>query len=325
MRYTIEAHGLTKTLGGQTALDHIDLCAGSGAILGLLGSNGAGKTTTVRILATLLRADAGTASVAGYDVGRHPRLVRRSISLTGQYAAVDELLTGEENLLMIARLRRFRGTAARARTAELLERFDLVPAARRRVATYSGGMRRRLDLAMSLVSSPQVIFLDEPTTGLDPRSRRTVWDAIGELRAAGSTILLTTQYLEEADQLADWAVVLDRGRVISQGTPDQLKAAVGNERIELFFPDPDALARASATIHAPLAPNAAAPPSAHRDDERISLEVAGDGSADEVRRLLELMAVAQIPVTRLALHRPTLDDAFLMATERPAEAAAERI
>jgi ABC-2 type transport system ATP-binding protein len=223
MAYTIEASGLRKTFGRATVLDGLDLRAEAGTVLALLGANGAGKTTTVRILATLLRPDGGTARVAGHDVVRERAAVRRSTSLTAQEATIDEPLTGEENLVLMARLRGLDRRAARRRAAELLEQFDLADARDRRVATWSGGMRRRLDLAIGLVTTPPVLFLDEPTTGLDPRSRRQVWDAVEQLAATGATILLTTQYLEEADRLADRVAVLDGGRIVAEGAPGELK------------------------------------------------------------------------------------------------------
>ena len=235
MAYTIEADGLTKSFRGRPVLIGLDLRVKAGTVFALLGPNGAGKTTTVRILSTLLPADGGTARVAGHDVGAEPRRVRGAIGLTGQNAAVDGMLTGEENLLMMARLRHLRRAAARRRVAELLERLDLGDAARRRVATYSGGMRRRLDLAMSQLTTPPVVFLDEPTTGLDPRSRRDVWDAVGELTDAGTTVLLTTQYLEEADRLADRVAVMDGGRIVAEGSADELKAHVGGETLDDVF------------------------------------------------------------------------------------------
>jgi ABC-2 type transport system ATP-binding protein len=235
MTYTIETLGLTKSFRGRSVLAGLDLAVEAGSVFALLGPNGAGKTTTVRILSTLLRGDGGTARVAGYDVAAEPRRVRAAIGLTGQYAAVDEMLTGEENLRMMARLRHLHRPAARRRVAELLEQLDLVEAAGRRVATYSGGMRRRLDLAMSQVTTPPVVFLDEPTTGLDPRSRRDVWDAVAGLTDAGTTVLLTTQYLEEADRLADRIAMIDGGRVVAEGTAGELKASVGAATLDDVF------------------------------------------------------------------------------------------
>jgi ABC-2 type transport system ATP-binding protein len=235
MAYTIETEELRKSFRGRPVLTALDLRVEAGSVFALLGPNGAGKTTTVRILSTLLAADGGTARVAGHDVAAEPKSVRAAIGLTGQYAAVDEMLTGEENLLMMARLRHLRRPAARRRVAELLERLDLAEAARRRVATYSGGMRRRLDLAMSQITTPPVVFLDEPTTGLDPRSRRDVWDAVGELAGAGTTVLLTTQYLEEADVLANRVAVMHGGRIVAEGTAEELKARVGAATLDDVF------------------------------------------------------------------------------------------
>jgi ABC-2 type transport system ATP-binding protein len=298
MTYTIVAQGLSKAFGDTAALAGLDLRVEAGSVFALLGPNGAGKTTAVRILATLLRPDAGTATVAGQDVAREPRLVRRAISLTGQYAAVDEMLTGQENLRMMGRLRHLGGAAARRRAAELLERFNLGEARDRRVATYSGGMRRRLDLAMSLVSQPPVVFLDEPTSGLDPRSRRGLWEAVLNLRAAGVTVLLTTQYLEEADRLADRIAVIDGGRVVAEGTAEELKGRVGSETVELFFAGQPALHVAAASV------------GGSADVRRLSLRVPSDGSAEAVRDLLERID----GVERLELHRPTLDDVFLELT-----------
>jgi ABC-2 type transport system ATP-binding protein len=235
MAYTIEADGLIKSFRGRPVLTGLDLMVEAGSVFALLGPNGAGKTTTVRILSTLLAAAGGTARVAGHDVAAEPRRVRAAIGLTGQYAAVDEMLTGEENLLMMARLRHLRRPAARRRVAELLEQLELTEAGGRRVATYSGGMRRRLDLAMSQITTPPVVFLDEPTTGLDPRSRRDVWDAVAALAEAGTTVLLTTQYLEEADRLADRIAMIDGGRVVAAGTAGELKASVGGATLDDVF------------------------------------------------------------------------------------------
>jgi ABC-2 type transport system ATP-binding protein len=303
MTYTIEAESLRKSYGRVDVLTGLDLRVAPGSVFALLGPNGAGKTTTVRILSTLAKADGGRATVCGHDVAAAPGRVRSAISLTGQYAAVDEMLTGRENLLLMGRLRHLRRPAARRRAAELLERFDLVEAAGRRVSTYSGGMRRRLDLAMSLVSNPPVLFLDEPTTGLDPRSRRAVWDAVLGLTASGVTVLLTTQYLEEADQLADRIAVLDGGRVVAEGTAEELKARVGSETVELFFADVEALGEAAVALDG-----------APADLERLSLRVASDGSAAAVRELLDRVD----GVERIELHRPTLDEVFLTLTERSA-------
>jgi ABC-2 type transport system ATP-binding protein len=267
-------------------------------VFALLGPNGAGKTTTVRILSTLLKADSGDVRVAGFDVARDPDGVRRALSLTGQYAAVDEVLTARENLRLMARLRHLPRATRRRRVDELIERFGLGEAADRRVGSYSGGMKRRLDLAMSLVSEPAVVVLDEPTTGLDPRSRRDVWDAVSELARGGATVLLTTQYLEEADVLADRIAVIDHGRVVAEGSSDELKARFGSETVELFFADVESLEAARVDGIA--------------EPERLCLRVPSDGSADGVRRLLDEVDGVQ----RIALHRPSLDDVFLSLTER---------
>jgi ABC-2 type transport system ATP-binding protein len=277
MAYTIEVEGLAKRFGHTRVLDGLDLHVERGEVFALLGPNGAGKTTTVRILATLLAPDGGTARVAGHDVAAEPRTVRETIGLTAQEAAVDDVLTGAENLRMMCRLRR----QPKARATDLLERFDLAEAADRRVGTYSGGMRRRLDIAMSLVARPRVLFLDEPTTGLDPRSRRAVWAAVKALADEGTTVLLTTQYLEEADWLAGRIAVIDHGRVVAEGTAEALKARVGGETLELFFADP----------------------------ERPTLRVPVDGPED-VRRVLDEVD----GVERIELHRPSLDDVFLALT-----------
>src|SRR3954471_1791984 len=293
MAYTIEASGLAKAFGATRVLDGLDLHASAGEVLALLGPNGAGKTTTVRILTTLLAPDAGVARVAGFDVVRSPRDVRAAISLTAQEAAVDGLLTGGENLRMICRV----GGVPRGRAAELLERFDLAEAADRRVATYSGGMRRRLDLAMSLVKRPAVLFLDEPTTGLDPRSRRAVWDAVTSLAREGVTVLLTTQYLEEADRLADRIAVIDHGRVVAEGSAAELKARVAGETVALAFADEAALTTAGAR--------------AGGRTDGLTLHVPVDG-ADGVRRALD--ALANVPIENMEIHRPSLDDVFFALT-----------
>ncbi|MEU4804859.1 ATP-binding cassette domain-containing protein [Actinosynnema sp. NPDC023587] len=302
MTYTVEAVGLRKSFGRHAVLKGLDLGVRRGEVFALLGPNGAGKTTAVRVLATLLGPDGGTARVAGHDVVAEPERVRAAISLTGQYAAVDELLTGRENLAMMARLRRLDRRAARERTAELLDRFDLADAADRRAATYSGGMRRRLDLAASLVTRPQVLFLDEPTTGLDPRSRREVWSAVADLARSGVTVLLTTQYLEEADRLADRIAVLHGGEIVAEGTAAELKDRAGAATVELFLPDRAALADASAALDGVP------------DGEKLSLRVPGDGSARHVREVLDLLDRRGVPVDRLELHRPTLDEVFLSLT-----------
>jgi ABC-2 type transport system ATP-binding protein len=299
----IRTEGLVKAYGEVRVLRGIDLLVAAGSVFALLGPNGAGKTTLVRILATLTRPDAGTATVAGHDVLHAPRRVAEAISLTGQFAAVDDLLTGEENLLMLGRLRRLGRAGARRRAAELLDQFDLADAARRLARTYSGGMRRRLDLAMSLVRRPEVLFLDEPTTGLDPRSRQTTWAAVRALAANGVTVFLTTQYLEEADQLADRIAFIDRGAIIADGPPQQLKAQLTGERVELRLA-PDLVARAAGLLGAAAQP----------DSQRGTVVVATGGSAGEVRGLLNRLDADGITVDTVAVHRPTLDDVFLNLT-----------
>ena len=319
---TITAAGLVKryrTRAGEVrALDGLDLAVPEGSVLGLLGPNGAGKTTAVRILATLLQPDAGSASVAGVDVRRDPAGVRRLIGLSGQYAAVDEYLTGFENLDMIGRLYKLGRMRARARARELLEQFDLTEAADRPVKGYSGGMRRRLDLAGALVAAPKVLFLDEPTTGLDPRSRTGMWDVIRELVRGGTTLLLTTQYLEEADRLADEVMVIDRGQAIAVGTPDDLKRQVGGERIELTVLDPVDVG-AAREILARVAVSAVA---TGADGRSLTAPVAG-GAADLSTALLGL-AERSIAISDVGLRRPTLDDVFLMLTGHGAAGAPGR-
>jgi ABC-2 type transport system ATP-binding protein len=300
----IAIRGLTKSYGPVVVLRGIDLDVPEGQVFALLGPNGAGKTTLVRILATLIDPDGGTATVAGHDVVRESRQVQSAISLTGQSTAVDELLTGEENLVLLGRLRRLGRRGARRRAAELLEQFDLVEAGRRLVRTYSGGMRRRLDLAVSLVRTPRVLFLDEPTTGLDPRSRQTTWAAVRALAADGVTVLLTTQYLEEADQLADRVAFLDQGAIIAEGPPAQLKSRLAGERVELRVGGPEAVRRAVALLG----------DAAQADQPRGTVTVPTDGSAKQVRELLNRLDGAGVPVDGLAIHRPTLDDVFLTTT-----------
>ncbi len=313
----IRVSGLVKSFGDIRALDGVDLEVPSGSVLGLLGPNGAGKTTTVRVLTTLLKPDAGTVLVTGLDVVRDAAELRGRIGLAGQYAAVDENLTGLENLVMVGRLYGMRRAEAKRRGRRLLERFDLVDAADRVVKTYSGGMRRRLDLGAALVASPPVLFLDEPTTGLDPRSRLEVWATIEGLVAEGTTVLLTTQYLDEADRLADLIAVIDRGRVIAEGTPDELKDRVGGERLEVHLADPDAAA-VDRAVHA-LAPMADEPPVADGQTVRLPVSRRSGMIVEAVRRLDE----AGVAVDDLGLRRPTLDDVFLALTGHAAEAAAE--
>jgi ABC-2 type transport system ATP-binding protein len=295
----ISISGMTKSFGGNQALAGLDLEVSQGSIFALLGPNGAGKTTLVRILATLMTPDAGRATVAGHDVVRQPREVRKAISLTGQFAAVDELLTGEENLRMMGRLLHQRRAEVRRRTGELLERFDLVEAARRPVKTYSGGMRRRLDIAISLLGTPRVLFLDEPTTGLDPRSRIAVWELVRQLVSEGVTVLLTTQYLEEADQLADRIAVIDRGKVIASGRPEELKALVPGGHIELTFSSPQTMAQAQRVLGQAKAGD-------------LTLTIPANGSAAELKVLLDRLD--GIDIATLTLSKPTLDDVFLTLT-----------
>ncbi len=311
----IAVSGLRKAFGEVRALDGVDLDVATGTVLGLLGPNGAGKTTAVRVLTTLLRPDAGTARVAGLDVVRDAARLRERIGLAGQYAAVDENLTGLENLTMVGRLYGERRGAAKRRGRQLIERFDLVDAADRPAKTYSGGMRRRLDLAAALVASPPVLFLDEPTSGLDPRSRLEVWATIEDLVADGSTVLLTTQYLDEADRLADAIAVIDHGRVIAEGTPDDLKDRVGGERLEVRLVGGGA---AAAAVHA-LAPMSDERPAAGDDVVRLPVRRRSGTIVEAVRRLDE----AGVDVDDLTLRRPTLDDVFLSLTGHAAEAAAD--
>jgi ABC-2 type transport system ATP-binding protein len=314
----IEAEGLAKRFGATQALDGIDLSVPAGGILGLLGPNGAGKTTVVRILATLLRPDAGRARILGADVVTQPGEVRGRIGLTGQYAALDEYLTGRANLVMIGRLARLGRSQAHQRADELLERFDLTGAAGRAVKTYSGGMRRRLDLAASLIGRPEVLFLDEPTTGLDPRSRSVMWAIIRELAGAGTTLLLTTQYLDEADQLADQIAVIDAGRVIAAGSPDALKARIGEDRLTLALAPGADLAAAAATVTAYAAgpvstvPVSTVPAGPAGGGPQITAQVTGrDGITTDIVRSLDAAGVA---VTSVTLDRPSLDDVFLTLT-----------
>jgi ABC-2 type transport system ATP-binding protein len=309
----IEASGVCKSFGETVALDHVDLTVAEGAIFGLLGPNGAGKTTIVRILSTLIPADGGQLRVAGHDVAADPDGVRGAIGVTGQFSALDDLCTGEENLRLMADLNHLGRAAGRRRVAELLEAFDLVDAARKPVSTYSGGMRRRLDLAMTLVGSPRVIFLDEPTTGLDPRGRRTMWDAIRKLAADRVTIFLTTQYLEEADQLADRIAVLDHGRVVALGTPGELKRRIPGGHIQLEFAASDALEAVERALAG-----------AARDGDELMLRVPSDGSVAALRGLLQQLDDIGVEIAQLSIHSPDLDDVFFAVTGHPAteEAAA---
>jgi len=305
----IAASGLRKSYGEKVVLDGISLNVPAGTVFSLLGPNGAGKTTTVHILSTLIRADAGDIRVAGHDLARHPDRVRRTIGVTGQFSAVDGLLTGEENLLLMADLHHLGRQGGRRRAADLLRQFDLEDAARKIAATYSGGMRRRLDLAMTLVGRPTIIFLDEPTTGLDPRSRRTVWQIIRDLVAGGVTIFLTTQYLEEADQLADRIAVLDHGKLVAEGTPAQLKRQIPGGHITLEFADLGQLDRAGVALGVTA-----------RDTEAMTLQVPSDGGMRSVRALLDRLDGAAVEPVRLAVHTPDLDDVYLALTETKKEA-----
>ena len=303
----IEAARLYKSYGDHVVLDGIDLRVSRGSVFALLGPNGAGKTTTVRILATLAAPDDGRALVAGHDVVTQRKEVRHRISLTGQYAAVDELQTGRENLQMIAALRRLPGRQAKARVAELLERFDLVGAADRRAATYSGGMRRRLDLAASLIGHPEVLFLDEPTTGLDPRGRRATWQLITELAATGITVFLTTQYLEEADTLADRIAVLDGGAIVAEGSAAELKQQIAGQRLDLELSDAAAFDELSELL---------GDRATHANSDLLTLGVTTDGTAPEVRALLDELDPQGSRVARFSLVQASLDDVFMALTDR---------
>ncbi len=311
----IRAEGLQKHFGATHALRGVDLDVAEGQILCVLGPNGAGKTTAVRILTTLIRPDAGTASVAGVDVLRHPGQVRARIGLAGQYAALDELLTGRENLEMIGRLFHLPASVARGRAAELLDRFELVDAADRTTKTYSGGMRRRLDLAGALVAEPPVLFLDEPTTGLDPRSRLSMWDLIADLAKGGTTLLMTTQYLEEADRLADDIVVIDHGRVIARGTASELKRRLGGERLEVSVERQEDVEPAAALLSM-LGEEAAQVDLVER---RVSVAVASVNGV--LTRAIRELDAAGIAVNDAGFRRPTLDEVFLNLTGHPAEDA----
>jgi ABC-2 type transport system ATP-binding protein len=301
----IETRGLRKSFGDHVILDGIDLSVAAGTIFALLGPNGAGKTTTVQILSTLLGADSGEVRVAGHDLALEPDAVRAAIGVTGQFSAVDNLLTGEENLLLMADLHHLGRREGRLRAAALLERFDLVDSARKLPSTYSGGMRRRLDLAMTLVGDPRIIFLDEPTSGLDPRSRHTMWQIIRDLVASGVTILLTTQYLEEADQLADRIAVLDRGKLVAQGTPDELKRRIPGGHVRLQFADAHGL-EAAARILGEVA----------RDDDALTLQVPSDGNVRSIKALLDRLDDEAIVVNDLSIHTPDLDDVFFALTDQ---------
>ncbi|MFE5920309.1 ATP-binding cassette domain-containing protein [Streptomyces sp. NPDC056468] len=312
--YAVLSEGLEKRFGEVHALRGLDLAVAQGTVCGLLGPNGAGKTTAVRLLTTLLRPDAGSARVAGHDLLRDPAAVRRSIGVTGQYASVDGELTGRQNLRLFARLHRVRGPAERA--GELLDRFGLAEAADRPASTYSGGMRRRLDLAASLVRRPDVLFLDEPTTGLDPASRNRIWDAVRELTAEGTTVLLTTQYLEEADQLADDIALVDRGRVAHSGSPAQFKSAIG-AHVEVVVTDADVMVKAAAVLDQLTG----AEPSF--DHERRSVAAVTRDATLTLPRLVRELDAAGVPLLDASLKPPTLDDVFLQLTQEPQETQVE--
>jgi len=302
----IETRGLCKAFGKHVVLDGIDLDVAAGTIFALLGPNGAGKTTAVHILSTLIHADSGEVRVAGHNLTREPAAVRTAIGVTGQFSAVDNLLTGEENLLLMADLHHLSRSEGRKRAAALLERFDLVDAAKKLPITYSGGMRRRLDLAMTLVGDPRIIFLDEPTTGLDPRSRHTMWQIIRDFVASGVTILLTTQYLEEADQLADRIAVLDQGKLVAEGTPDELKRRIPGGHISLQFADVSGLELAAHTLGEVV-----------RNDNELTLQVPTDGSARSLKLVLDQLDHAAITVDGVSVHTPNLDDVFFALTSHP--------
>ena len=300
----IAVTGLRKSYGEHMVLDGIDLTVQQGTVFALLGPNGAGKTTTVQILSTLIHADAGQAALAGYDLNTEPARIREVIGVTGQYSAVDKLLTGRENLMLMADLFHLGRARAKARAGELLEQFGLTEAAAQLASTYSGGMLRKLDLAMTLVSDPQIIFLDEPTTGLDPRSRRVMWQIVKDLTRSGVTIFLTTQYLEEADQLAGQIALLDRGRLIAQGTPDELKRMIPGGHIRLRFNDAGTLRKAREVIARP----------GRADEEALTLELPTSGSVPELRGILTSLDDQGIDVAELTVHTPDLDDVFLTLT-----------
>ena len=300
----IAASGLRKAYKDKTVLDGIDLDVRSGRVFSLLGPNGAGKTTTVNVLTTLIKADGGTARVAGHDVATETKAVRAAIGVTGQFAAVDDLLTGQENLQLMADLKRLSSGEAQRVVTDLLERFDLTEAAHKLASTYSGGMRRKLDLAMTLVGRPEIIFLDEPTTGLDPRSRRTMWDIIRQLVADGVTIFLTTQYLDEADRLADRIAVLDQGHLVAQGTPGELKRQISGSHVRFRFADDHELGTAMRLL----------PGSTRDDEDGLILRVPSDGGAKSVRALLNQLDAHSIEVEEFSVHTPDLDDVFLALT-----------
>lgn len=310
----IEIRGLKKSYEELNVLDGIDLSVKRGTMLALLGPNGAGKTTTVRILSTLLAPDAGTVRVNGLDIVKDADAVRHIIGLTGQYAAVDEYLTGRENLVMMGRLYHLGKVKSKQRAEELLEQFDLTSAADRLAKTYSGGMRRRLDLALSLVATPPIIFLDEPTTGLDPRSRIAMWEVIEELMANNTTIVLTTQYLEEADKLADRIAVLDQGKIIALGTADELKEKVGSERVEMIIDTDENFEKALSIITGE---------GLKSNKEEKSISISTDGSVREVKRILDILYGAHIEIDAMSVRKPSLDDVFLGLTGKELDSVSE--
>jgi ABC-2 type transport system ATP-binding protein len=312
-RPAISVAGLQKSFGDKVVLDGIDLTVQEGTIFALLGPNGAGKTTTVHILSTLIPADGGEVLVAGHDVAAEADSVRAAIGVTGQFSAVDTLLTGEENLLLMANLHHLGRAEGRRRAAALLDQFDLTDAARKTAATYSGGMQRRLDLAMTLIGSPRLVFLDEPTTGLDPRSRRNMWQTIRDLAGQGVTIFLTTQYLEEADQLADRIAVLDHGGIVAEGTPEELKRQIPGGHIQLQFENLDELESAERILGV-----------TSRDADSLSLQVPSDGDIPALRQLLDRLDNASIKAERLSIHTPDLDDVFIAFTSPDSQKASQR-
>ncbi|MGA5118824.1 ATP-binding cassette domain-containing protein [Streptomyces pseudogriseolus] len=303
----IAANGLRKSYGDKTVLDGVDLAVPEGTIFSLLGPNGAGKTTAVKILSTLITADAGDVRVAGHDLAADPQAVRAAIGVTGQFSAVDGLITGEENMLLMADLNHLSKAGGRRVAAELLERFDLADAAKKPASTYSGGMKRPLDIAMTLVGDPRIIFLDEPTTGLDPRSRHNMWQIIRELVTGGVTVFLTTQYLEEADELADRIAVLHDGKIAAEGTAEQLKRIVPGGHVRLRFTDPEAYRTAAAALT-----------EASRDDDALALQLPSDGTQRELRAVLDHLDAAGIEADELTVHTPDLDDVFFALTEAAA-------
>ncbi|WP_443049249.1 ATP-binding cassette domain-containing protein [Streptomyces sp. NBC_00316] len=299
----VSAVGLRKSYGDKTVLDGIDLAVPAGTVFALLGPNGAGKTTAVKILSTLISADGGQAQVAGHDLGADPQAVRAAIGVTGQFSAVDGLITGEENMLLMADLHHLSKREGRQVAAELLERFDLVEAAKKPASTYSGGMKRRLDIAMTLVGNPRIIFLDEPTTGLDPRARHNMWGIIRELVTGGVTVFLTTQYLDEADELADRIALLNDGKIAAEGSAEELKRLIPGGHIRLRFTDPAAYQSAASELG-----------EASRDDEALSLQIPSDGSQRELRSILDWLDSAGVEADELTVHTPDLDDVFFALT-----------